>query len=273
VTDRKEGAYPGIGGDATELRNWRRVPLLVTLLACGVFAACSSSTPDEAPPKSPRDQYSNAQKVILDGQEYSEYDYFDIRVQVPIRTTGGVTGPNPPPSWPIPLPSDLRERDRAQIEKQIAGGNYDGLDDMSVFVRVPSLNWPRQPIDETLVQLETQDPLLLEPVETREDWGLALYRSPELARIASPGEGYWVPTDPRIRRADGSRIVILCASTTSWAGGFPHGLRCGWDMPLSEETYAQFGFRGTYLGDWRRIYELGTSTVQQRVATQAGAER
>jgi hypothetical protein len=230
-----------------------------------MLVACSSSTTDEAPPKPPREQYSNAQRVTLNGQEYSEYDYFDIRVQVPLRVTGGVTGPNPPPSWPIPLPSDLRERDRAQIERQIAGGSRGGLDDISIFIRVPHLNSPKEPINETLAQLETQDPLLLEPVETREDWGLALYRSPDLAKIAGPGVGYWVPTDPTIRRGDGSRVVILCARQGSYAGGLPHYLSCGWDMPLSELTYAQFSFRGTYLGDWRRIYELGTDTVQQRV--------
>ena len=283
---RRKDARPGNGGDGTRERRRGQLPPSVTLLAGAVLAACSPSTTEqastssgsatvfhaqdvpssttvEASPCSEPAAPFNAQKVTLDGRDYIEYDYLDTRVQVALRAIGGVTGPDPPPSWPIPLPSDLRERDRLQIVKEIAGGNPGGLDDMSVILRQ---TYVCQSFDPKIERFETQDPLLFDLFETRADWGLARYREPEwTSNVAGGGGGYWIPTDPAIRLGDGSPLIFHCSSRTYYAGKFPHRLSCSWEMPVSKRVYAQLSFRGTYLGDWRRIYEIGTASVQQHV--------
>jgi hypothetical protein len=262
VTNREENASPRNGGGAAADRTRRRVHSLVTLLAAAMLVACSPSATDEASPNADPMKVDNAHKVTLDGQDYIEYDYRDVRVQVPLSQTGGLRGPTPL-SWLIPLPSDLRERGRSQIEKQVARGYHGFVDDMRVILRLSDVN---QSTDPAIEQFETQDPLLHDLVETRADWGLALYRRPEWdSHLSRPGEGYWMPTDPAMRQADGSSLVITCWGYSPKAGGFPHGLECGWETSLSERVFAQFTFRGTYLGDWQRIYEVGTSNVQQRV--------
>jgi hypothetical protein len=261
VTNRDENASPSNGGGAAADRTRRSVHSLVTLLAAAMLVACSPSTTEEASPNADPMKVDNAREVTLDGQDYIEYDYRDLRVQVPLSQTGGLRGPTPL-SWFIPLPSDLRERGRSQIEKQVARGYPDGWDDMVVILRPSDVN---QSADPAIEQFETQDPLLHDLVETRADWGLALYRRPEWdSHLSGPGEGYWMQTDPAIRHADGSVLVIKCFDWR-FAREFPDSHRCGWEMQLSERVFAQFYFRGTYLGDWQRIYEVGTRNVEQRV--------
>jgi hypothetical protein len=157
----------------------------------------------------------------------------------------------------------LRERDRSQIEKEIAAGYSGNLDDMSVYLRPADVCRNYHPTESWF---ETRDRLLLDLVETRAEWGLALYRAPETTSYRSgSGEGDWMPTDPAIHLGDGTPLVISCATWSSQAGKFPHRLRCYLEIPVSKRVYAQLVFRGTYLGDWRRIYELGASSVQQHV--------
>lgn len=282
----RKDARPGNGGDGTQKRRRRQLPPSVALLTGAMLAACSPSTTEqsstssgsatvfqaqdvppsttvEASPCSEPAAPFNEQKVTLDGRDYIEYDYLDTRVQVALRAIGGVTGPAPPPSWPIPLPSDLRERDRLQIVKEIAGGYPGGLDDMSVHLRPADVCRTYHPTED---RFETRDRLLLDLVETRADWGLALYRPPEqTSYVSGSGIGYWMPTDPAIHLSDGSPLVISCRPWSPLAGKFPHRLRCFLEIPISKRVYAQLVFRGTYLGDWRRIYELGASSVQQHV--------
>ena len=234
----------------------------VILVGCSILGALNAcvkmdAEPPESPPAPsppPKPQF-DAQVVTVDGEQFWEHRYLDRRIRVPL-SDGRVSTSELSPSWYIPLPPGL--------PSQPPENGYRIKSGMGIRLRDAQL---AEPQNASWLSLQTADPLTLTPDEVYPDWNLIFFRSPVAVAGVRTGKGNWVPADLAFRTQDGRRLVIYC--TPNYTDGpqiIPHRLACSFYVKISERVLMDVNFRGTFLPDWKRVYEAAMSTIEQRVS-------
>jgi hypothetical protein len=236
----------------------RRSVILVGCSILGALNACVNmdAEPPESPPAPsppPKPQF-DAQVVTVDGEQFWEHRYLDRRIRVPL-SDGRVSASEDNPSWYIPLPRDLPTR-RPETGKSVEIG-------VTVTLRDARRSAPP---DELVATLKNAGRPAPPPDAIRPEWGLSFYRS-SLAPAGDEGFGYWTATDPPFTTLDGTPLVTVCVPYYSNdLGSFWHRLRCNFSVRISDQITMKVTFRGTFLPDWKRVYEAAISTIEQRVS-------
>jgi hypothetical protein len=224
---------------SSRIRSWLPL-LLIALTAC----APSSPVPESSAPV--------FCIVTLDGVRYKRWTYLEHTVFVPDGLPGWKDG-EPHPSWWVPLPDNL-EVPPPDNGRRIAVGLSISLHD-SQYIK-PGVT--------VLQQLQNAELLSSPPDATRSDWDLVFYRS-KLDRFGVEGNGYWIPADSSFRTTDGRRLVMTCSPQLPDHQYFPHRLRCEFHLRITDQMYAQVAFRGTFLRDWKLVYDTAIREIEQRV--------
>jgi hypothetical protein len=232
--------------------------MLVGCLVLGALSACVNMEPDPppsppSPPPTPNVSF-DGQAVTLNGEQFWEQKYLDRRILVPL--SGAYISENEiSPSWYIVLPRDLPTRPPEDWSPISPG--------MSVRYRDARL---AEPQDSSWLTLQDVESLTLVPDELRQDWNLIFFRSPLVAKGVQDGRGYWVPADLSFRTHDGRRLVIYCSPYyRTGPQTNPHYLRCRFYVKVSERIVMDVMFRGTFLPDWKSVYDTAIFRIEQRV--------
>jgi hypothetical protein len=217
-------------------------------------SAPSSAAPSPAAPSPPRRPF-DAQVVTVDGEKFWEQKYLDQRIRVPL-SDAWMDDNDSSPSWTIGLPPHLPTQpsdDRYPIPAAI-----------NVRFRDAKLAEPQDTVWSTLLNA---DPLTLVPDEVHPEWKLIYFRSPHVAKEAGNGRGFWIPADASFRARDGRRLVIYCSPYyTTGPQTNPHPLRCRFYVKVSETLLLDVFFRGTFLPDWKSVYDTATFRIEERVS-------
>lgn len=235
---------------------------LVVLMGCWILCAlvgCANAEPEPpasppAAPSPPRLPF-DAQVVTVDGEKFWEQKYLDQRIRVPLSNTW-IDDNDSSPSWAIGLPPHL--------PTQPSDDWYPIPVAMEVRFRDAKLAEPQDTVWSTL---QNADPLTLVPDEVHPAWNLIFFRSPLVANGDRNGRGYWIPADPSFRAHDGRRLVIYCSPYyTTGPQTNPHPLRCRFYVKVSEKLMLDVFFRGTFLPDWKSVYDTATFRIEERVS-------
>lgn len=123
-----------------------------------------------------------------------------------------------------------------------------------------------EPQNSTWLTLQNMEPLTLVPDDMRPDWNLICFHPPLVATGVQDERGYWIPADLSFRAHDGQRLSIYCSPyDITGPQTDAHSRRCRFYVKVSERLVMDVIFRGTFLPDWKSVYDSAMLTIEQRV--------